>query len=152
MALELQLEKQRVKEALAARDNLVKRLNEAYMTIRDKNDLMDRLGVGLCSNDCDKNKSHPSDSDQVIQLKQRVRELQEEMAVLKSAQDGSGGGGVGGGGKSGDPPPGYQDGTSDGVGVKHPLPKINNISLLIRFTFSKTDGLFRIVSYPRRLS
>jgi hypothetical protein len=123
MALELQLEKQRVKEALSARDNLVKRLNEAYMTIRDKNDLMDRLGVGLC-NDCDKNKAHPSDSDQVIQLKQKVRELQEEMALLKSAQDGSGGGGgVAGGGKSGDPPPSYQDGTSDGVGVKHPLPK-----------------------------
>src|SRR5262245_25125561 len=35
-AFNVQLEKQRVKEALAARDNLVKRLNEAYMTIRDK--------------------------------------------------------------------------------------------------------------------
>jgi len=43
MAIEIQLEKSRVVEAMNARDLLVQKLSDAYTSIREKTELIDRL-------------------------------------------------------------------------------------------------------------
>lgn len=47
MAIEIQLEKLRVTEAMSARDVLVYKLSDAYTSIREKTDLIDRLQQAL---------------------------------------------------------------------------------------------------------
>ncbi|KXN91932.1 hypothetical protein AN958_11317, partial [Leucoagaricus sp. SymC.cos] len=49
MAIEIQLEKLRVAEAMNARDALVQKLSDAYTSIREKTDLIDRLQQALNS-------------------------------------------------------------------------------------------------------
>jgi hypothetical protein len=47
MAIEIQLEKFRVAEAMSARDVLVQKLSDAYTSIREKTELIDRLQQAL---------------------------------------------------------------------------------------------------------
>ncbi|KAJ3569995.1 hypothetical protein NP233_g4688 [Leucocoprinus birnbaumii] len=47
MAIEIQVEKLRVAEAMSARDVLVQKLSDAYTSIREKTDLIDRLQQAL---------------------------------------------------------------------------------------------------------
>jgi hypothetical protein len=47
MAIEIQIEKLRVAEAMSARDVLVDKLSEAYTSIREKTEVIDRLQQAL---------------------------------------------------------------------------------------------------------
>lgn len=117
MSLETQTEKQKVADAMLARDAAVERLSEAYSSLREKTSLIDRLqrefkAQALHETSFNQRTASPAQAFQVAEskkLKQEiatlegiVRSLREEIRVLKEGHRVA----------TTDPPPGYDDNSS----------------------------------------
>lgn len=79
MALEVEVERARATEALTARDAAIQRLSDAYLSLRQKITIIERL------QQAPKDQSSSSTvNEQVVALEKTVRTLREELAMAAS--------------------------------------------------------------------
>ncbi|KAF7295844.1 hypothetical protein HMN09_01127600 [Mycena chlorophos] len=114
MALQVEVERARATEALAARDAAIHRLSEACTSIREKIAYIERLEQTTPTPPA----AASPESEQVVALESTIKALHEEIAVLRRAQ------------KPPppsmtvvEPPPSYEDN-----GIDHPAPLIRPAS------------------------
>ncbi|CAK5268255.1 unnamed protein product [Mycena citricolor] len=77
MVLEVEVERKRATEALSARDAAIQRLSEAYVSLRQKMCIIDRLQQQSCQG-----KAAPN--EQVLALESTIKSLREELAAAVS--------------------------------------------------------------------
>ncbi|KAJ7184598.1 hypothetical protein C8R46DRAFT_1343652 [Mycena filopes] len=80
MALEVELERTRAAEALSARDAALQRLSEAYLSIRQKTAIIERLQQAP--------QAQPSSShvnEQVLTLEMTIKNLREELTAMSTS-------------------------------------------------------------------
>lgn len=132
MAIEIQLERMRVSEAMAARDNVVHRLTDAHVSIRqkvetiqslelEKEELIRKLSAnsdpaaatatkGPINGDTDTFKSQVELELEVAKLRATITGLHEQVKLMRETRSESRRTSV-------DPPPSYEEGKSDSVKV-----------------------------------
>jgi hypothetical protein len=125
MSLEIQVERLRVAEALIARDNVVHRLTEAYVSIRQKTAAIEQLQreketLLINAHASSYNSKLPTthdekkSDDEVIRLEGVIKKLEDEIRLLKQNA-----------GEStkfvGDPPPRYEEGKPSVSKVRYSL-------------------------------
>lgn len=119
MAIEIQLEKLRVVEAMNARDLLVQKLSDAYTSIREKTELIDRLQQTLnttTNTDHTTHSANPQNWTQVPEiLPNQVADLE---ALIQDLQIGSR--------NTMGPPPKYEE--EDGKNASPAIPDVQTIS------------------------
>lgn len=119
MALEIQIEKSRVIEAMSARDAVVRRLTEAHISIRQKVAIIDRLEIekadlrrrlvaikGPCDEEHEDDKA--KSELEIEKLQTTIKTLQEEIKLLKECRSQADVRKV-----LSDPPPQYEEGKLD---------------------------------------
>lgn len=132
MAVELGIEKLRVSEAINARDAVVQRLSDAYVSLRQKVSIIDRLQeeLGIPGRDDGTQRDNIRlNNEEIYRLNGVVTSLREEIRCLKDTATNTHAT------KSpGDPPPRYEEGKMDSF-------KVRQCSLyapiLIRMTFQE---------------
>ncbi|KAJ7494337.1 hypothetical protein B0H11DRAFT_2227758 [Mycena galericulata] len=102
MALEVEVERARAKEALVARDAAVERLSDAYVSIRQKMVIIERLQQAP--------QDRTSANDQVVALEMTIKTLREELAMASSSNVRV---------KSVEPPPSYDENGIDHANPGH---------------------------------
>ena len=121
MAIEIQVERMRVVEAMTARDAVVQRLADAHVSIRqkvavidrlelEKDDLRRRLSVlkGPCDEEYEEEKTKAG--SEIDRLQVMIKGLREEVRLLKEIRSDAG--------KAlPDPPPRYEEGKADLIKV-----------------------------------
>ena len=137
MAIEIQLERMRVSEAMAARDNLVHHLTDAHVSIRQKVETIQRLELekeeltrnlpansdhapatttatkGTLHEDTDDLRSKAELKLESEKLRGIITELQEQVKLLRETRSESESRKP-----SADPPPRYEEGKSDSIKVR----------------------------------
>lgn len=124
MAIEIQLERMRVVEAITARDAVVQRLTDAHVSIRQKNAAIDRLelerdqlnrGLPVLSGPGDEeNEEKLKVGSEIERLQGIINSLQEELRLLKCIRPDAGK-------STSDPPPRYEEGKADSIKVRYVL-------------------------------
>ncbi|KAJ7041943.1 hypothetical protein C8F04DRAFT_111681 [Mycena alexandri] len=103
MALEVEVERTRAAEALSARDAAIQRLSEAYVSLRQKITIIERL------QQAPQPKPSPSHvNEQVVALEMTIKTLREELTARSTSSVPV---------KPADPPPSYNEN-----GIDHPNP------------------------------
>lgn len=121
MAIEIQLERMRVVEALTARDTVVQRLTDAHVSIRQKAARIDCLELELeelwrrlstAKDPCqDDHEIINNQTDlEMERLQKTIDSLREELRLLKEGR-------VDNGKPSSDPPPRYEEGKEESAEV-----------------------------------
>ncbi|KAJ7221463.1 hypothetical protein GGX14DRAFT_429784 [Mycena pura] len=130
MALEVEVERARAAEALAARDAAIQRLSDAYLSIRQNKAIIERLQQG---SQAQPQANH--ENEQVLALEITVKTLREELAVLNKSNAPA---------KFLEPPPSYGEN-----GIDHGNPG-HNPQLVRPATSSAPLRLLREVTLPAR--
>lgn len=101
MALDLQIERLRVGEVMKARDNVLNRLADAYVVIRQKNEIIERMQEGRENKGAAPFPTHViqvQDTVEIDKLKAHIATLEATIEQLRSLSA-----------KPTDPPPCYEE-------------------------------------------
>jgi len=125
MAIEIQVERMRVVEAMTARDAVVQRLNDAHVSIRQKVAIIDRLELekddlrrrllilkGPFDEEYEEEKTKAG--SEIDRLQGIIKALREDIKLLKETRTDAGK-------PLTDPPPRYEEGKADSMKVRHCL-------------------------------
>ncbi|KIM87329.1 hypothetical protein PILCRDRAFT_3823 [Piloderma croceum F 1598] len=139
MAIEIQVERMRVVEAITARDAVVQRLNDAHVSIRQKTAIIDHLELekedlrrrllmkGSCDEEYEEEKTKAG--SEIDRLQGIIKALREDVKLLKEIRTDTGK-------PLTDPPPRYEEGKANLNSMKVSLIFQNEMDMV---TASKTE-------------
>jgi hypothetical protein len=122
MAIEIQVERMRVVEAITARDAVVQRLNDAHVSIRQKATIIDHLELekedlkrrllilkGPCDEEDEEEKTKAG--SEIDRLQGIIKTLREDVKLLREIRTDTGK-------PLTDPPPRYEEGKASSMKVR----------------------------------